>query len=86
MFKCDMCGECCRNLNRSPLYAELDMGNGVCKYLDGNKCSIYENRPLLCRVDESYEAFFKDILTIDEYYRLNYEACDILKKLKGGKK
>lgn len=86
MFKCDMCGECCRNLDRSPLYAGLDMGNGVCRYLKGNKCSIYNERPLLCRVDESYEAFFKDIISIDDYYRLNYESCDILKKLTGGKK
>lgn len=80
-----MCGECCRNLDKSPLYADLDMGNGVCRYLNGNKCSIYDNRPLLCRIDESYEAFFKDIITIDEYYRLNYEACNILKNHAGGK-
>lgn len=85
MFKCDMCGECCRNLNKSSLYADLDMGDGVCRYLNGNKCSIYDNRPLLCRIDESYEAFFKDVITIDEYYSLNYEACNILKNHAGGK-
>ena len=54
MFKCDKCGECCRHLNESDLYIELDRGDGVCKYLDGNLCSIYENRPLHCRIDESY--------------------------------
>lgn len=86
MFKCDMCGECCRNLDKSSLYADLDMGNGICRYLNGNKCSIYDDRPLLCRVDESYEAYFKDVITIDEYYRLNYESCDVLKKQAGGKK
>lgn len=86
MFKCDMCGECCRNLDKSLLYADLDMGNGVCRYLNGNKCSIYDNRPLLCRIDESYETFFKDVITISEYYRLNYEACNILKNNLGGKK
>lgn len=85
MFKCDMCGECCRNLDKSSLYEDLDMGNGVCRYLNGNKCSIYDDRPLLCRIDESYEAFFKDVITIDEYYRLNYEACNILKNHAGGK-
>lgn len=79
MFKCDMCGECCRNLDKSPLYAELDSGNGGCKYLNGNLCGIYENRPLLCRIDESYEKFFKDFISIEEYYRLNYKACNILK-------
>lgn len=58
MFKCDECGECCRNLDKSPLYAELHNGDGICKYLKDNRCSIYENRPLLCRVDECYEEFF----------------------------
>lgn len=79
MFMCDKCGECCRNLDKSPVYAELDSGNGVCKYLDGNLCRIYETRPLLCRVDESYEAFFKNAMSLNKYYRLNYESCIKLK-------
>lgn len=79
MFKCDMCGMCCKNVGKSLVYKELDDGTGKCRYLDGSLCSIYENRPLLCRVDESYEAFFKDKMTLEEYYRLNYEACNKLK-------
>lgn len=82
MFKCDKCGECCRHLNESDLYKELDRGDGVCKYLDGNLCSIYENRPLLCRIDESYYAFFKNNMTKEEYYRLNYEGCKNIKSKK----
>ena len=42
MFKCDCCGCCCRNLQLSDLYSELDRGDGTCKYLVGNLCSIYE--------------------------------------------
>lgn len=80
-FKCSQCGECCRHLDRSELYRDLDRGDGICRYLTGNLCSIYETRPLLCRVDESYEAFFSEIYTRDEYYRLNEEACRILKSL-----
>ena len=80
MFKCEICGECCRNIRLSPLYSDLDDGTGACRYLDGNKCSIYVTRPLLCRVDESYEAFFSKIMAKEEYYRLNYEACEKLKK------
>jgi Fe-S-cluster containining protein len=79
MFSCDECGECCRNLDKSPIYAELDSGNGVCKYIEGNLCSIYEDRPLLCRIDESYEAYFKGVMSQEEYYRLNYEWCIKLK-------
>lgn len=80
MFKCDKCGECCRHLDHSELYRELDRGDGVCKYLVQNLCSIYDERPLLCRVDESYDAYFKSIMTKDEYYRLNYEGCKRIKE------
>lgn len=82
MFPCDKCGACCRNLHLSPLYAELDRGDGVCKYLSENLCSIYESRPLLCRVDESYEKFFKEVMSIEEYYRINQEICKKLKDTK----
>lgn len=80
MFTCDKCGMCCRNLHLSPLYAELNDGTGVCKYLKGNLCSIYPNRPLLCRIDECYNHFFKDMMSKDEYYKLNYEVCNQLKQ------
>lgn len=81
-FICDKCGSCCRHLDASPAYAELDRGDGVCRYLVGNLCGIYETRPLLCRVDEGYEKFFKDTVSREEYYRLNYKACDMIKKMK----
>ena len=83
MFKCIMCGECCRNLNKSKLYDDLDRGDGVCKYLVDNLCSIYDNRPLLCRVDESYYAFFKGDYSLEEYYNLNYLACKKIQKKRG---
>ena len=41
MFKCDKCGECCRHLDESELYQEIDRGDGVCKFLTDNLCSIY---------------------------------------------
>lgn len=81
MFICDQCGACCRHVNLSPLYAELDRGDGICKYQSGNLCSIYETRPLLCRVDECYERFFKGSMSLDEYYHLNHKSCEKLKDL-----
>lgn len=81
MFVCDQCGCCCRHVNLSPVYEGLDRGDGICKYLQGNLCSIYENRPLVCRVDESYDALFCHSMTREEYERFNYEACEKLKKL-----
>lgn len=80
MFKCNQCGCCCRNLEGSDLYAELDRGDGICKYLNGNLCSIYEKRPLLCRIDDCYERYFKSQYSLEEYYDLNYKACKVLKK------
>lgn len=79
MFSCDRCGCCCRNLDKSDVYVELDRGDGTCKYLIGNDCSIYENRPILCRVDECYELYFKNQLEKEEYYRLNKDMCKKLR-------
>lgn len=79
MFKCDCCGCCCRHIYESELYKDLDRGDGVCKYLTGNLCSIYENRPLLCQVDECFEIYFSQIITREEYYKLNEIQCKRLK-------
>lgn len=82
MFKCERCGCCCRNLDKSSIYASLDRGDGTCKYLKGNDCSIYQERPLLCRVDECYDKFFSHLMDKEDYYRMNKTACDNLKKSK----
>ena len=82
MFPCDKCGECCRNLKLSDLYQDLDRGDGVCKYLVGNLCSIYRSRPLLCRIDESYDSFFKDFMTREKFYYAKLQVCSELKKKK----
>lgn len=86
IFHCEQCGECCRHVNLSPLYHPLDRGDGICRYLEGNLCSIYETRPLLCRVEESYKAFFQEKLSEEDYIRLNQEACYKIKQdyLEGG--
>jgi len=84
MFKCDKCGECCRNVGRTKELIEYDRGDGICKFLDEktNLCKIYENRPLICRVDDMYKEYFYKYLTKDEYYELNLKACITL-KMKG---
>ena len=80
-FECDMCGACCRNIKNIELFKELDRGDGICKYLVGNVCSIYDDRPLYCRVDECYELFFSTQMSKEEFYNINYESCRILKAL-----
>ena len=84
-FKCLKCGECCRNLNLSKIYADLDSGDGTCKYLTGNLCGIYDSRPLKCRIEESYYTFFSNEMTKDEYYKKNYKMCEhFINNKKGG--
>ena len=83
-FPCVKCGECCRNIDKIPQLKAFDMGNGICRYLVNNLCSIYETRPELCCIDLMYERYFKDKMTRDEYYQLNKEACEyLLKQIKG---
>ena len=79
-FVCDQCGECCRNLNLSEIYSDLDSGNGTCKFLDGNICSIYESRPVKCRIDDCYDLYFADEMSKEEYYQKNHEMCEALKQ------
>ena len=81
MFQCDNCGICCRHVDRDEHYKSLDRGDGICRYLQGNLCSIYENRPLWCRIDDCYEMFFSETISREEYYELNYNACKKLKML-----
>lgn len=79
MFTCDKCSLCCKRLHRSEIYRNLHNGNGICKFLKGNECSIYNTRPLVCRVDESYSVFFKDRMSYEEYLELTYNCCELLK-------
>lgn len=81
-FPCDCCGLCCMSLKRSLLYQDLDRGDGICRFfeMDTRLCSIYENRPVKCSIDRSYELYLKDVMSKAEYYELNRRACEELKR------
>lgn len=81
-FVCLRCGCCCRALKLNAVYHELDRGDGVCRHLDEekNECLIYAERPLVCRVDKAYSAFFSAQLTVQAYYDLNYAECRALRE------
>jgi len=82
LFVCDKCGLCCMKVGSSAIYSILDRGDGVCKYFNSasNLCTIYYDRPLLCNVDEMYKAHFKDKMSKEEYYNLNYKVCKQFKQ------
>lgn len=79
MFKCDKCGLCCQNIWMNDMFRDLDRGDGTCKYLQKNLCSIYENRPLFCRVEECYKQFYSKSMSKEDFYKLNYKICQSLK-------
>ena len=81
MFQCDKCGLCCKSIGKIEIFAEMDRGDGICKYLDEktNLCKIYDKRPLLCNLDKSYDYYFSSCMSREEYYAINYAACQELK-------
>lgn len=80
-FECDCCGECCRNIRLSGIANELDRGDGVCKYLKDNLCSIYTERPIICNVDRYYDKYLIGKISREEFHKLNKKACEKLKKI-----
>lgn len=81
VFKCDQCAECCKHINRIPEMAEYDTGNGTCKYLSNNKCSIYNERPNICRGEYLYHLCYEG-MDVDTYYDMLHKYCELLR---GGK-
>lgn len=68
-----------------PVLRDICLPDGVCKFLDKetNMCSIYDNRPIICRVDDFYYQYLPNIMSIGDFYTLNKEYCKLLQKNKG---
>ena len=83
---CDKCGICCTLFDLLELpeeYQKLNDGSGRCKYLIGNLCSIYDNRPLLCNSTWVYAHFYANTYSWDEYVALTTQRCVVLKERYG---
>lgn len=69
MFNCEKCGACCKIVG--------------CSYLtEDNLCSIYNDRPDICRVDKMYEKR-KEVgmkVSKEDYYKLSKLFCEFLRK------
>lgn len=79
-FHCDKCGLCCRLLMYVPQLAAFDRGDGVCRFLQGNLCSIYESRPDICNVEKMYPAF-ASVMSREEYDRAMADSCAQIKEM-----
>ncbi len=82
MFQCIQCGLCCRKIDKVPELNDFHNGNGICKYLNNNKCSIYETRPDICNVEIMYQKEYYKYMSKKEFYEENYKVCQLL--IKGG--
>lgn len=84
-FPCTNCGACCKSIAGIDFLAEFDLGNGHCKFLnaENNQCAIYQERPSLCRIDESYEKIFFNQFSKEEFYKINAIACNELQSKLG---
>ncbi len=79
-FPCSRCGECCRHINLILQLAHFDRGDGVCIHLRENLCSIYVDRPEICRVDKMFTKFFSEKYSRETFYKLNLGVCLELQK------
>ena len=80
MFECKRCGLCCKNIKNIPELKDYHNGDGVCVHLThDNLCEIYNNRPDICDVNKMFEIKYHNIMTRDEYDRLNGYGCKVLK-------
>lgn len=74
-FPCTGCGECCKRvgavlanhtLDNTPIGKLLKIfpystnEQGHCEMLVNDRCSVYENRPLICNVRRMTEVFYSD--------------------------
>ncbi len=59
--------------------------SGKCEKLTGDlKCSIYEERPLLCRIDAMREAFYDDV-DVPFFHKMVQFKCNELMDLEKSK-
>jgi uncharacterized protein len=84
-FLCSGCGACCMTVGTKGLMP--DRGDGACEHLeaDNKMCSIYEDRPLLCKVDELFERMKKHKPNLDQraWNIYNTKVChDLIDELK----
>ena len=85
-FPCNGCGNCCRKIASAVAFAKQAgfpdevcrfpyawNEQGICEMLTpGNRCKVYERRPLLCNVEEMYKYFD---MPYEKYIQLNKQAC-----------
>jgi|TARA_R110000823_G_scaffold283033_1_gene401224 Fe-S-cluster containining protein len=79
LFKCSSCGSCCKRVSNIIDFPEPIKKDGSCSHLtDDNLCGIYNERPLICRVDKYYDVFLKEKMSRSEWNSVNTKSCNIM--------
>ena len=81
-FPCNTCGHCGRSVHLSAETNFLNRGDGICQFFDENThlCKIYNNRPIVCRVEDYYDAYLTNFYTWDVFINMNIEICHKLQR------
>lgn len=76
-FPCNGCGKCCRQVDKSTETAWLSRGDGVCRHFDetSRRCTIYAERPLVCRVEEYYVRHLSEQVSWENFVAINLQIC-----------
>jgi uncharacterized protein len=76
-FPCTQCGLCCKNVFVAQETRYLDRGDGVCRhYSEASKqCSIYSERPDICRVDKQYQLHYSSKYAWYDFVAINLRIC-----------
>lgn len=79
-FPCTACGKCCRKVGSCSETQFLDRGDSICRFFneETNLCSIYEDRPLVCRVEDYYKIYLVDKIGWAEFIEVNLIICSQL--------
>ncbi|MBH2029245.1 MAG: YkgJ family cysteine cluster protein [Moraxellaceae bacterium] len=76
-FPCTACGKCCRKVGFSSQTQFLDRGDSVCRYFNEktNLCNIYEDRPIVCRIQDYYKTYLSSQIGWIDFIEINQEIC-----------
>ena len=82
-FLCSQCGACCRAAGRinAEKFGLPVKADGSCGHLVGNLCSIYDDRPDVCRTEKMIHKLPHQ--SEKDYYILATKACHTLIDLEG---
>lgn len=90
-FPCTSCGCCCKRINQvTKIFEDFPKGHplyfphswdesGKCEHLqDDNRCGIYQERPLICRVDDLADIYEKQDPELGRkgFIKANIKACN----------